>query len=73
MLKDDLLPDTSDSTYEYYGFCNAGNINLTDQPIWKIMRVTKGTDVIEWAGGNTNYDKVWDDKASLLYSSDLNL
>lgn len=39
---------------------------------WRIRRITFVGDeedvVEEWADGNANFDKVWDDRASLTYS-----
>lgn len=36
---------------------------------WKIQRITiaDGVYTYEWAGGNENYNKIWDNRASLTY------
>ena len=42
----------------------------TSDANWRIKRIIEtGQDIsIEWAGGNANFDKVWDDRLSLTYS-----
>jgi hypothetical protein len=35
--------------------------------VWKIRRFDAGGND-SWAGGNANYDKVWNDRATLTYS-----
>lgn len=41
-------------------------------PVWRVRRISfVGSDediVEEWAEGSANFDKVWDDRASLTYS-----
>lgn len=41
----------------------------TSSPVWRIHKlVILNDDVSEtWAGGNANFDKIWDNRASLLY------
>jgi len=44
---------------------------LTSQAGWRIRRITfdeQGNLVEEWANGNSKFDQVWDDRASLSYS-----
>lgn len=38
--------------------------------VWQIKRILiSGTEtIIEWADGDSSFDKVWDDRASLSYS-----
>lgn len=39
--------------------------------VWRIRRLTIGSDgdvTQVWADGNSNFDKVWDDRAGLVYS-----
>lgn len=56
----------------YIGFAQpCAPTTPTSGPIWKIMRLTyTGTDLVavEWASGNTKFDKAWDDRATLTYS-----
>jgi hypothetical protein len=44
---------------------------LTTDAVWAIKKnVFVGTNLVQelWAGGNTNYDKVWANRASLIYA-----
>jgi hypothetical protein len=44
--------------------------SLTNSPVWRVRKVTTATDsdITEvWAGGTSNFDKVWDDRLSLTY------
>ena len=40
------------------------------RPIWRITRITVTGSItkIEFAGGNTAWNSVWNDRASLTYS-----
>ena len=40
------------------------------QPVWKIKRITitGGEIVLDYADGDKNYDKIWDDRATYAYS-----
>ena len=40
------------------------------QAVWRISRIqTVGSEtIIQYANGNTNWNSVWDDRASLAYS-----
>lgn len=63
--------DGSDTTYQYLGEASFGA--LTSSPIWRITRLTySGTDssivTVEFADGNDEYDNIWDNRASLIYS-----
>jgi hypothetical protein len=40
-------------------------------PVWRIRRITIAGDndvTEEWAGGTALFDKIWDNRASLIYS-----
>jgi hypothetical protein len=53
----------------YVGFAPPGK--LTSEPAWKIMKlVYVGSNLVRrlWADGDTKFDNVWDDRASLNYS-----
>ena len=59
----------SDSLVEYAGEAAPGS--TTASSVWRIKKLTySGTNLskIEFADGNTNFDNVWDNHASLLYS-----
>lgn len=57
----------------YRGEAAAGSAE--NLPVWRISRITILTDVggnddytTEWADGDTNFDNIWDNRASLAYS-----
>lgn len=52
----------------YVGTAAAGA--LPGAATWRIKRLTEsGGDVtVEWADGDTDYDNIWNDRASLTYS-----
>jgi hypothetical protein len=62
-----VLFDNLNPNIEYIGWAQPGI--FTDQPYWAIMRVTTVGSLItvEWADGNTNLDKIWDDRANYIY------
>lgn len=58
----------SDSLF-YKGEAAVGS--LTSAPLWRVRKTVLAVDgdVSEtWASGNANFDKVWDDRLSLVYS-----
>lgn len=62
------IVDKSSSPTEYYGSANPGT--ATSAAYWKILRktVSGSIDTYEYADGDSNFDNVWDDRASLSYS-----
>lgn len=53
----------------YKGEAVAGSAEAS--AVWRIRKLTLAVDgdVTEtWASGNTNFDKIWNDRASLSYS-----
>ena len=52
----------------YKGEAEAGS--LFSLPVWRIRKIVLvGDDVSEiWADGNSNFDNIWDNRASLSYS-----
>ena len=60
-VSDDLL---------YRGEAAVGS--LPSDPAWRIRRIAfnpvDGDVIEEWAGGNANFDKVWDNHTGLVYS-----
>lgn len=61
--------DFVSATLAYVGEALPGT--LDSSPSWRIKRLTFGLDddvTTEWAAGNANFDKVWNDRASLSYS-----
>jgi hypothetical protein len=65
-----LRYDEVDVFTTYSGEAPAGSAD--SDPKWRIKLVTSGvggkTIGITWADGNTNFDNVWNDRASLTYS-----
>ena len=60
--------DDAGSGVTYIGFADPGTD--TSAAAWRIQRLTEsGNDLtVEWADGNTAFDNVWDDRATLAYS-----
>lgn len=56
----------SGTTYE--GYALPGTLNTT--PAWKIKRIVVAGNVTTttYASGNSNFDKIWDDRATYTYS-----
>ncbi len=61
--------DEANSSVTYIGFAKLGS--LASAGVWQIFRIQKtGTvTLIQYADGNTRYDNVWDDRASLTYTN----
>jgi len=56
-----------DDYLTYIGYAKAGG--LTSSAVWRIMKINEENGVIiEWADGNTKFDNIWDNYASLSYS-----
>jgi hypothetical protein len=53
----------------YMGWCLAGT-TATNQAKFKIKRVSAnaGITITEYAGGNRDYSKIWDNRVGLQYS-----
>jgi hypothetical protein len=61
--------DGESSTYNYVGDAPEGSSESA--AVWRIYRITNsGTASLakEWADGNSNFDNVWANRASLSYS-----
>lgn len=68
-IRSSLRFDGEDATYNYVGDAPVGSAE--SDPIWRIYRLTNvGTASItkEWADGDSNFDNVWTNRASLSYS-----
>lgn len=55
-------------TTEYYGFAPVGSSESS--AVWQIKRLTVSGAItsITFADGDSNFDNVWDNRASLTYS-----
>ncbi len=62
------LVDESNANVVYNGFAVPGT--AVDAPVWAIQKVTKTNGVYsyQWAGGNRNFDKIWNNRKALIYS-----
>lgn len=68
LYKMQVLND-SDATYTYQYVCEALSGSLVTAPVWRIKKVTTtiiGGDIsVLWADGNTNFDNVATDLATV--------
>jgi hypothetical protein len=54
-------------TYQYFGYAPIASDEAGG--VWKISRLTSANpQALLWADGNSNYDNVWANRASLSYS-----
>lgn len=60
--------DEPSSTVTYIGKANVATSNAS--ATWQIFKITVSGTVTSftWADGDSNYDNVWNDRASLSYS-----
>jgi hypothetical protein len=66
-FKPTLRLDQATSVITYVGEAVAGS--STSGPVWLIKKIDETSGIsITYADGNTNYDNVWDSRASLTYS-----
>lgn len=59
--------DEVSATLTYIGEAPTGA--SPSSPVWRISRIqTLGAEtIIQFANGNTNWNSIWDDRASLTY------
>ena len=61
------VDDTTTESVTYVGEANAGSD--TSDSVWKVKKIDETTGVIvTWADGDTNFDNIWDNFATLTYS-----
>lgn len=62
------LVDESNANVVYNGFAVPGS--AVDAAVWAVQKVTKinGVYSYQWAGGNKNFDKIWNNRKVLIYS-----
>ena len=60
-----IIDEQDSATYIGKAHCGCN----TDSPHWQIRRITveDSTTTIEWADGDTLFDNVFDDRATLIY------
>jgi len=63
-----IIIDDASSTVSYYGWAQIGS--ATSSAVWRIMKKTISSTITTytWADGNTSFDNIWDNRASLSYS-----
>lgn len=62
-----LILEEVSSTITYVGEALPGT--ATSASTWHIKKLDSTTGlVITWAGGSSDFDKVWDDRGSYVYS-----
>lgn len=54
------------ATYLYIGKAAIGS--STASAVWQVQRITQADTTIIWADGNSNFDNIWDNFASLSFS-----
>ena len=61
------LDDTTTSNVTYLGWARPGT--ATNEAKWRIKKMDDSSGlVVTWADGNTDFDNVWDNRASISYS-----
>jgi hypothetical protein len=68
ILSEPLICDEKTPNTVYKGFAAPGS--LTSTAVWAIQKITSSSDVVttQWAGGNQNFDKIWNNRKTLQYS-----
>lgn len=61
------VTNTDDYTDTYFYVGNASPGTATNSASWQIFRISS-IGVMQFADGNSNFDNVWDNRASLSYS-----
>jgi len=64
-----IIIDNASSSITYYGYADPGSADSS--AAWRILRkevVSATVTEFKYADGDTNYDNIWDDRASLTYS-----
>ena len=62
------LIDESNANVIYNGFAVPGS--KTSDAVWAIQKISKVKGVVssQWAGGTKAFDKIWDNRAKLIFS-----
>lgn len=63
------IVDEASATVTYVGKAKLGTAQAS--ALWQIFKITESGSTITtitWADGNSNFDNVWNDRASLTYS-----
>ena len=57
---------TTTSNVIYFGEALPGAASSAAS--WRIQRINTSTEIDEWADGDSDFDNIWDNRASLSYS-----
>jgi hypothetical protein len=61
------IVDEASATITYVGKALPGT--ATASALWQVQKIdTSGDLTITWADGNADFDNVWNDRATLIYS-----
>jgi hypothetical protein len=70
--QDTRITEEASSTVTYIGWSYPGSNSVTGKADsrWKIKKIDSSSNPtqIGYAGGEDNYDQIWDNRASLSYS-----
>lgn len=61
--------DVVSDVLHYLGYADPAA--ATSEAKWQVRRLTltvEGSIIVQWADGNTEFDNVWDNRASLTYT-----
>jgi hypothetical protein len=59
--------DSASATVTYVGEAAAGSAE--GDAVWRIKKIDESVGLsIKWADGNTNFDNIWTNRASLTYT-----
>lgn len=62
-----LRLDSASATITYIGEAAPGSLEADS--VWRIKKVDESSGtVIQWADGESTFDKIWNDRASITYS-----
>jgi len=67
LFEEPQISDESNAKTIYRGYAPLGS--KTSDAVWAVERITNNMGVIsyQWAEGNKNFDKVWDNRKTLSY------
>ncbi len=72
LLLTTTFASSANSQPEYQGWTIPGQGAWTGSPVWRIQKIGYDSSLITsglaWASGNTQFDKVWDDRGTYTYS-----
>lgn len=63
-----IIDTTTTSGTIYFGFATVGSSANTSSAIWRIMRMVDSSGILtfSFADGDTNFDNIWDNRATTV-------